>query len=181
MKHELRKFAIAKRKTLNCSLLSEKILEKLFSLDEYKNSKNIICYYPLKYEVDIKNCLCEKNKCIYLPRINGNLLEICPCENLCKGSFGIIEPQCKKINDYSDIDMIIIPACAADKNGYRLGYGKGYYDRFLKQLPTNCTKVTVLYSQLLFETVYPESFDYKVDIIVTDKEVIRVRQHKSPS
>ena len=101
-------------------------------------------------------------------------MEICPCDDLCRGSFGILEPQTKPITDYSFIDMVIIPACAADKNGYRLGYGKGYYDRFLPLLPITCKKVILIFSDLLYETVYPENYDVKADMIVTENIIYKL-------
>lgn len=174
MKNTLRKFALEKRKTLDYINLSRKIINNLLSLPEYKKSKNIISYYPLKYEADTKICMQDKGRNIYLPRVKGDLLEICICKNLCKGSFGIMEPQTEAINDFSDIDIILIPACAADKKGYRLGYGKGYYDRFLPLLPESCKKVILIYSELVFDDVYPTNYDIKSDIIVTDKEVLRI-------
>lgn len=174
MKNELRIEALEKRKELNCSELSSLILKNLFELPEYRRSKNIICYHPLKYEADTKECFKDGCKNWFLPRVNGSMLEICPLGSLKKGSFGILEPQSEPIEDYSDIDMIIIPACAADIRGFRLGWGKGYYDRFLPCLPQSCIKAVLVYSELVYETVYPDEYDIKADIIVTDKEILRV-------
>lgn len=174
MKSEIRKEAIEKRKMLNCKELSEKIIKNLTSLSEYIKSKNIICYYPLKYEADTKLCLNDSEKTWYLPKVNGELLDICPFGNLKKGAFGILEPQTNPINNYENINMVIIPACAADKSGYRIGWGKGYYDRFLPRLNETCKKVVLVYSSLLYNTVYPDKNDVKADIIVTDKEIFRV-------
>ena len=72
------------------------------------------------------------------------------------------------------IDLVIIPAVAADKNGYRLGYGKGYYDRLLPLLHPRCIKIVLVYSKLLFDSVYPDEFDVKADIVITDKEILRI-------
>ena len=174
MKNELRTKALEKRKTLNCSELSSKIIKNLFKLPEYGCSKNIICYYPLKYEADTKECFKDGCKKWFLPRVNGQRLEICPFRSLKRGAFGILEPQSEPLKNYSDIDMIIIPACAADVQGFRLGWGKGYYDRFLPCLPQNCIKAVLVYSELLYKTVYPDKYDIKADIIVTDKEILRV-------
>ena len=173
LKNNLRKIALEKRKLLDCNKLSNKIMQNLTSLPKYKESKHIISYSPLKYEVDTRYCNQDKTKDIYLPRVNGDNLDICPCSDLCKGSFGILEPQSSAIIDYSYIDMVLIPACAVDKNGYRLGYGKGFYDRFLPLLPANCLKVVLIFSELLFDTVYPDKYDVKSDIIITEKEIIK--------
>ena len=173
MKSDIRKEAIEKRKQLNCVELSKKIINNLTSLSEYKQSKNIICYYPLKYEVDTKECFNNLEKQWYLPKVNGKNIDICPLGKLKKGSFGIFEPITNPIKDYKDINMIIIPACAADKSGGRIGYGKGYYDRFLPLLNKSCKKVMLIYSDLIYDNIYSDVHDIKVDITVTDNEILR--------
>ena len=176
MKNELRKKSLAIGKKLNTEELSKKILFNLSLLDEYRNSNNILCYYPLKYEVNTLNLLKNNDKVWYLPRVKGNELEICRYEpeNLSCGSFNIMEPKGEIIKDLTTIDMIIVPAVAADKNGYRLGWGKGYYDRFIFSLKNKPIIVFLIYDKLLFDTVYPDSYDMKCDILISDKEILRI-------
>ena len=173
-KNELRKFALEKRKTLDRKALSEKAVKNLMSLKEYRESRNIICYYPLKYELDTRLLFEDNTKNRHLPKVKGDNLNICPFGVLKPGSFGILEPDTQPLKDYSNIDMIIIPACAADRKGFRLGYGKGYYDRFLSILPLQCKKVIIVYSELLFETVFPDKYDFKCGMIVTDKDILQI-------
>ena len=78
------------------------------------------------------------------------------------------EGDCKKNN----IDLIIVPALCCDKNGYRLGYGGGYYDRFLKDYKG--IKVVCLPKQLIFDTIYHEVHDIKMDYIITESRIIKV-------
>ncbi|MBQ9245167.1 5-formyltetrahydrofolate cyclo-ligase [bacterium] len=176
MKKELRKISIEKRKFFDTEKLSKKILENLFSTDEYKKAQNIICYYPLNYEVSTLPCFEDNTKNFFLPRVKGNELEICPYEKnkIKTGSYNIKEPETKAINNFNNIDLIVIPAVAADKNGYRIGYGKGYYDRFLKQHQNQAKKIILVFSELLYETIVPEEFDIKSDIVITDKEILRI-------
>ncbi len=176
MKNELRKAALIKRKTLDCTSCSKKAMQNLFSLQEYKNSKNIICYYPIKYEISDMDCINDKTKNIYLPRVNGKELEICPYQKgkMKEGCFKIQEPSTEKITSFENIDMIIIPAVAADKKGFRIGYGKGYYDRFLLGLPKKIIKIILLYDELLSNNIFPDIFDIKADIIVTDRTVYKI-------
>lgn len=176
MKNELRKSALNKRKTLDCLYCSRKAMQNLFSLEEYKNCKNIICYYPKEYEISDMECLNDKTKNIYLPRVNGNELEICPYQKdkMKEGCFKIQEPITEKITSFENIDIVIIPAVAADKNGYRIGYGKGYYDRFLSILPQKIIKIILVYDELLSNNIFPDGFDIKADIIVTDKAVYKI-------
>ncbi len=175
MKNNLRKIALAKRKSLDISLLSEKIIKNLFSLDEYINSKNILTYYPLKYEVSTLACFNDADKNWFLPRVNGSMLDICPYnkQKMSLGAYKIMEPQTEKICDYSILDMAIIPAAAVDVQGYRIGYGKGYYDRLFKQLPSKVIKVALCPIELLFDSIYPDSYDEPVDIIVTENQILK--------
>ncbi len=175
MKNILRSKALEIRKNIDINFCSEKITEKLFSLDEYKRCKNILCYYPLKNEVSTFNCLLNTDKNWFLPRVNGEELEICPYDKdkIQKGSFSIIEPQTEKIESFDIIDMVIIPAVACDINGYRIGYGKGYYDRLLINMP-KVVKVVLIPDACLFDNICPEKYDVKADIIITEKEVLRL-------
>ena len=168
MKNELRKKSLVIRKSLNTVVLSEAVMKNLFDSQEYKQAKNILCYYPLDSE--------DSNKKIFLPRVCGDKLEICPYSEgqIKTGSYNIKEPVTNAIDNTDIIDLVIIPAVAADKNGYRLGYGKGYYDRFLKTNCQNSIKVILCFSQLIYETVYPEQHDVKADIIVTDKNILYI-------
>ena len=176
MKSQLRKLALQKRKELDVQTLSERIMNNLYSLEEYKRAKNVLTYFPLKYEVQTQACLKDDLKTWYLPRVTGDDLEVClyDKEQLSKGNFNILEPTNEKMQDLNFINLVIIPCVAADKKGYRIGYGKGYYDRFLPNLPKSCKKVLLVYSNLLFDDVFHSDFDVCSDIVVTDKEIFRI-------
>lgn len=176
MKNTLRKSSLEKRKNIDFDKVSKNILANLFSMKEYKAAKNVLCYYPLKNEVSTLICLEDSSKNWYLPRVYNMDLQICPYDknNMRVGSFKIWEPQNNQIDDFSNFDMVIVPAVAADFNGYRLGYGKGYYDRFLPKLPKTCLKVIILPSELLYESVFPEDYDVPVDIVVTDNKIFKI-------
>lgn len=176
MKNELRKLSLEKRKHLNIDLYSKKIINLLFSLNEYKCAKNILCYYPLKYEVQTIKCIEDKTKNIFLPRVVKNDLEICKYdkENLCIGCFNIMEANQNIQPSTEKMEIVIIPAVAADINGYRIGYGKGFYDRFFQKLGYNPLKIMLLFSDCLYENTYPESFDVKADIIITEKNILKI-------
>mgnify|MGYP005776240847 CR=1 FL=1 len=176
MKNKLRQYAKELRNTLSIQDLSVKIKNNLFSMPEFKSSKNILAYYSMGSEVCTYDYFDDYSKNWFLPKIDGENLLVCPY-NGCKLSqnrYKILEPENQNISDESIIDMVIIPAVCADKNGYRLGYGKGYYDRFIKRLTHKPLKVILVYSKLFFDNVYPDSFDEKCDFIVTDKEIYKV-------
>lgn len=175
MKNKLRTFAKEKRKNIASGFLNEKIINNLINFELYKNAKNVLCYYSKGDEISTVKLFGDKSKNWYLPRVNGDDLLICPYEenNLSLNKYKILEPCNSPIRDLSIIDFIIVPAICADKYGYRLGYGKGYYDRFLKKVNHNVVKVILAYSELLFDTVFPEKFDVKCDYTVTENSIIK--------
>ena len=94
--------------------------------------------------------------------------------DLKSGFFGVREPdinKCEKITDFSD-SICIVPAIAYDKSGYRLGYGKGYYDRFLKN--NTLISVGVCYNELIEENLPRDEYDIPVNYIITQSGLIVV-------
>ncbi len=174
MKNQLRNIAKQKRACLDNADASKRIKEILFSLDVFKQAKNIFCYNSFGSEIDTSDYFKCKEKNWFLPKINDSEMYVCPYEKdtMQKNKYGILEPVTKPINDIGIIDLIIIPALCVDKNKYRIGYGKGYYDKFLKNTEKRQTKVVLEYSDLVFENVFPEKHDEKSDIIVTEKGLI---------
>ncbi|CAM3665213.1 5-formyltetrahydrofolate cyclo-ligase [Erysipelothrix urinaevulpis] len=113
-----------------------------------------------------------KQKKIYLPRVNGKTMDfyrVQSREDLRESSFGILEPKeyceivCKTC-----IDIIVVPMLAFDLNLYRIGYGGGYYDRFLKDY--NGYALGIAYSFQAIDYIPIESHDVKCDNIMTEKE-----------
>ncbi len=176
MKNELRKKFKIYRKTLNTKILSQKIKENLVNIPEYINAKNIMTYYSLADEVSTLDYFSDTTKTWFLPKIDGdNLLVLRYDKNkLMKNRYNIYEPIENTANNPQNLDLVIIPAIAVDWNGYRLGYGKGYYDRFLKNLNDSVIKVTLVFSDLFVKDVCPEKHDIKCSIVVTDKGVYRI-------
>ena len=167
-KKVLRQWAKSKRKELDMKSISVILADKLAQTDEYKNSKNIMIFYPMPDEVNLLSLLNDNTKNFYLPRINGNELECCPYCNgdeLCESKFHTLEPTCQACNK-TDIDLVVVPALACDRNGYRLGYGGGFYDRFLKDFEG--TKICCVPKELITDNIYPENHDIKPDLIITD-------------
>jgi len=168
-KIELRKWARGKRKELDMAKISAILTEKLAQTNEYKNSNNIMIFYPLPDEVNLLSLLKDKSKQFYLPRIQGQDLECCKYiegNELCESCFHTLEPTCKACSK-TELDMIIVPALAVDKNNYRLGYGGGFYDRFLKNFKG--LKIVCISKELIVETVFPEKHDVKIDLIISSK------------
>lgn len=167
-KQSLRKWAKDKRKELNMEQISSILADKLIQTDEYKNSKNIMFFYPKSDEVNLLSLLDDSSKNFYLPRIKDDGLECCRYskgDELCESCFKTLEPICQACTK-TDLDLVVVPALACDKNNYRLGYGGGYYDRFLKDFYGK--KIVCIPKDLITETTYPEKYDVKIDLIITD-------------
>lgn len=166
-KNELRIKAKKIRSLCNIKEISKKLCKKIRQLEEYKSANNVLIFYPLKYEIDVLELLTD-NKNFYLPRVNGEYIEVCPYltgDELKNGSFGIKEPETKSVAPKT-LDLVILPALAADKKGNRLGYGKGFYDRFLAN--TKLKTILPLPKELIFDEIFADKTDIPVNILITD-------------
>jgi 5-formyltetrahydrofolate cyclo-ligase len=135
----------------------------------FKKSKNIMLFSSLPDEIPTQHTIDRwaEQKNIYLPRVNGDDLDIIKYQPgiLHKGSYDIMEPEGNKTADPSVLDMIIVPGVAFDRNGNRLGRGKGFYDRFLSQ--TNATTIAVCFDCQLINDIPTESHDLPAQFVVT--------------
>lgn len=155
------------RKNLNYGDFSLKIAD----LKEYKNANTVFIYVSFddeaKTEKLILKALSEKRVLVpYCVDKDGTMIacEIKSPDDLKTGLYGIKEPVNPK--EYKGkIDLAVVPALAFSKDGYRLGYGKGYYDRFLDKNP--CVSVGLSFDELLFDEIIHFEYDKKVDIIIT--------------
>ncbi len=156
------------RKTLDIKKASDVILSKIFLLKGFLCAKNVLIFYPLKYEINLLPLVSSKDKNFYLPKTeNGNLL-ICPFEGeLKKSDFGVMEPVSRPVKDISIIDLAFIPALAVDKELNRIGYGKGFYDRLFLNPDFKAKKIAVINKELITDKIDAEKFDVKVDMVIS--------------
>lgn len=155
--------------------LSEVLLNHLEQYPDFQQAQYVLLYHSLNDEVQTHEFIekWKENKQIILPVVTGDTLELryyTGKQDLQTGSFGIEEPTGKLFTEYDKIDLAIIPGVSFDKQGHRLGRGKGYYDRLLPQLKTAC-KIGICFSFQLSEQIPDEKHDVKMDCVFTDKEI----------
>lgn len=161
----------------------QRILSRVCALECYRDAKTVLCYVSTEIEVDtieLINTALKQGKRVAVPRcIPGTrdmefyLIE--SLDELVQGSYGLQEPvpdKDKLLTDFSD-SVCIIPALACDRSGYRLGYGGGYYDRFLREY--HHAKVLILYKTCLIKKLWHGRFDVPVDMIVTEYFVANIK------
>ena len=156
------------RRELDIKTISAQICEKIRAFDLYKQAANVMLFYPTKYEINLLQLL-DDNKSFFFPRVNGLNLDVCPYSHdteFKKSSYNINEP-CSTPVSHEILDLIFVPALAADTSGYRLGYGGGFYDRFLP-LCSNAVTVIPIFDEFVLNALPIEEFDCKVDYIITN-------------
>ena len=165
---------------------SQAIEEKLGQLGEVKNAQRIMCFVSFGSEVHthqlIKRWISEA-KSVSVPCLqklpDGNktmhAVHINDFSALrARGSFGILEPELEysTIIPPEELDLIIVPGTAFDIKGNRMGYGGGFYDRFLKQTKDDCIKIGICFDFQIFDSIPYQDYDIPVDLIVTEKRMI---------
>lgn len=158
---------------------SEAVFGRLERTAAFQLATKILMYHSLPDEVSTVEFLRKWSglKMFYLPRVNGVNLDILPYDSqrLELGSFHIEEPTGDDLVDPAEIELIVTPAVAYDRRGNRVGRGKGYYDRLLKN--TKATKIGVAYHfQLSDEDIDVEEHDVPVDMVITDRCTVTVRK-----
>ncbi len=144
-------------------------MKNIRNLAEYKNSENIMLFYPMKYEINLLGLL-DDDKNFFFPKVDGSNLQVCPTtpdRKFVKSQMKIYEP-CSNPVDKNCLDLIIVPALAVDKDKFRLGYGGGFYDKFLKEISPKTKTIVPIYHEFIIDELPRDEFDVPVDIITTD-------------
>lgn len=183
-KQQLRKKYILIRKEIdNKEIKSKRIQERVIKNSKYKNSDVVAIYVSLKNEVAtnliIINSL-KANKIVAVPVIssNGNMdfYKINSLDDLVNiNKLNVKEPisDLRKLINPIDINLFIVPGICFDKNKNRIGYGGGYYDRYLCKSPSSYKIGIAFNEQILDDIIQSEDIDVKLDEIITDKILIK--------
>ncbi len=184
-KRALRNLVIATRDALAPEQAQSKtaaIKEHFFALPEYRTAKLVMYYVSFRSEVETREMIQEsmaQGKSIVAPVIKNN--QIWPAalgkmEALAPGPHGILQPpeEADRVA-LSGIDLVVVPGTVFDLRGYRLGYGGGYYDRFLRHVRMRAALVGLAFETQIVEEVPTGPHDVPVDKVVTEDRVIDCR------
>ncbi len=183
-KKSARKFYLRRRMELpddHIAPSNASIFDKVIHLKEFKEAEVVHIYASMKErnEVDtfsIIDYALKKDKRVIVPIMKeAGILQHCKIDStdsLKKNSWGVPEPVAPKLLDKINPDIIFVPMVAGDVQKNRLGYGKGYYDRFLKS--TRAVKAGLLFeNQLSAKSIPTDAYDVQLDILITEKRVLR--------
>ncbi|HSK71282.1 MAG TPA: 5-formyltetrahydrofolate cyclo-ligase [Pyrinomonadaceae bacterium] len=191
LKSELRKIYLGKKKSLSPEERSEKnrqIADNFFQNFDLSRIRFLHCFLPIKKfnEIDtgiIFGRIWQDFPEIetLVPRVNFQTSEI---ENLkftsetelVQNSWQIYEPAHNELVEAEEIDLVLVPLLCFDERGYRVGYGKGFYDRFLSRCRKDCSKIGLSYFPPAAEIEGVHEFDVKLDFCVTPEKVFEIRQ-----
>jgi len=183
-KQELRREVLAMRAALpeeERAHRSRQAARRLLELPALSSSQTIMAFYPFQDEIDTRIFMEEarkRGKELWLPRTEVAARRLTPYvyrseEELRSGVYGIREPdpELSCLADVSRLDAIVLPGVAFDRTGGRLGYGGGFYDRFLAALQRKPLLIGYAFSIQVVDRVPLEEHDYLLDFVVTDEAV----------
>ena len=157
---------------------SEKIVNFLRNINEFKQSKTIFCYVSYKSEVEtfsFINYILESDTDLFVPKIISRTkmiaVKLDDIANLEFDDIGILTPKSNKILS-EKVDAVITPGIGFTKKGGRLGYGRGYYDRWFSINEVK-TKIGIAFEEQVVMNLPLEKTDINMDIIITEKEIIK--------
>lgn len=190
-KKELRDYSKEYRRALSAEDKLKKdtaICNQIQRLHQYQRAKLVLVYISTPIEVDTMELITaalDDGKRVAAPRcIHGTRLmefyEIKSLDDLEPRTFGVLEPKiecCKKLMEFSN-SICIVPALIYDLQGYRIGYGAGYYDRFLAKY--HGTTIGTTYTKCIRRKIIHGKFDLPVSILVTERYSTNIKPKPKP-
>ena len=178
-KKQIRKELIEKRKNIpkdKKAIYDKEISRRIIESNYFKNAEQILIFASVGDEFDtqfiVEKCRMKQKRVFYPLCIDNQgdmkFFKVDSAEDLQNGMYNIPEPKsnCKEYKSEEN-DLIIVPCLSVDNDGYRIGYGKGYYDRFLKDF--NGVSICPCYEELLTDNLPTDEYDVKINILITEK------------
>ena len=187
-KKELRKRCIEKMNALPqdyCREADGKIFSAVLGLPEYRNAKTIFCFVGMQAEIQTAGLIEEMlraGKQVAVPRCAGtgvmHALVIRSLAELRPGTMGILEPSAEApVIAPEELDLVLLPCVSASRSGERLGYGGGFYDRYLPK--TKAFRALLIRERLLSDDIPREAHDQPVDAVITEVGIFRRTQSEN--
>ena len=182
IKEQIRRDFKTRRRSLSCEhvrINSDKICENFLDSDIYKNCQNILAYSTIQNEVDLSQIINQAlldNKNLFLPRVEGdsmNFFRINNTDKLQIGSYNILEPQNGTVYQDSTNSIILVPGIAFSTQGARIGFGKGFYDKYLSQ-HNSIFKIGIAYDWQITKSWVTNEFDINMNMIITEKREVKI-------
>ena len=164
---------------------SAAITATLLALPEFQRAAEVACFLSLPQEIDTDSFLatCHRlGKRVCVPAWDGNaraytFVRLAPGAGVVPGPHGVPEPGKRESVDPKGLDFAVVPGLAFDRQGGRLGYGGGFYDRLLAACAPTCIKAGVAYSwQVLPENLPMSARDVRMHLVATEHETIVVQR-----
>ena len=188
-KENLRRYMLRLRDRQSVGEIEQKsqdIIDQVLHLHEYVRARGIACYVNKDSEVNTRPLIratLDQEKRVLIPVVKKGDIELFFSEikdlgsELAPGTFGILEPKPENVHPVSldTVDVIFVPGIVWDREGYRLGWGRGYFDRVIKNLPQHVRSAGLAFNMQLIGKVPRDQFDVPVDMVVTESRVIRCR------
>lgn len=184
LKTSVRNEILKRRRQLSyegCLAQSLRIQQRLLATSEFRAAESLALYSPVHNEVfteELFHHAREQDKRVVYPRVRGDDLEFARVDrrdSLAHGAFGVLEPTGAELAEPARLDLIVVPGVAFDRSGYRLGYGKGFYDRALHDTSGRTVRVGLCYDFQLVDVLPAEKHDIAMDLIVTEEHILRFR------
>ena len=163
-----------------CAEADRVIAETLFSLPEYREARTVFCFVSLPTEVNthpVLEHILSSGKTLAVPRSEGNGIMQAhiitdPAQDLARGMYGISEPSASlPVLPPEAFDLILVPCCTCSHSCRRLGFGGGYYDRFLSR--TEAFRIALCREAVIKNDIPADPFDLPMDIVLTEAGVWR--------
>lgn len=159
--------------------LAGRVTERLFALPELAGARTVMVFSSFGSEIDtgeIAGRLLLEGRRVLLPFLQGRDMEAAelrPGEGPVRSAYGPKEPPDRAPVDSLEIDAVVVPGLAFDRDGYRVGYGGGHYDRYLVRLRPGTPRIGIAFHVQIVEAVPRAPGDEPVTLVVTDRETIR--------
>ncbi len=194
-KGDLRSSIIGMRNAMSPGEVFQKggmIIDRLLGVEQFAKCRVVLCYVDARNEVPTRGllrCLIDEGRSVCVPAIvkdhpEDRRMNACEIKDIDKdlkiGSFGIYEPAgCTCAGDCparvylpGELDAVIVPGVAFDRKKRRIGFGAGYFDRYLSNVRPDCMKIGLAYKFQVLEAIPSEGHDIALDMIITEDEAI---------